>query len=96
MVYYIVAMGTSSPDFVKVMGGESEATVLTGLKPYSRYSVSVQAITNSGRDGLPSEVWVTTREGGRASIIHWTRDCNVVLTCRAIVLSWAKLNKNKI
>ena len=79
MVYYIVGMGTSSPDFVKVRGGESETTVLTGLKPYSRYSVSVQAITNSGRDGLPSEIWVTTREGGRASIIHWARGYNVML-----------------
>ena len=64
LVYDLVGMATSSRGFVQVMGAGNIAAVLTSLKPYSTYSIQVQAMTANGRDGLPSEVWVTTKEGG--------------------------------
>lgn len=78
LVYYLTGLVPSPPVFVQVMGAGIQAAVLTSLKPYSTYRVHVQAMTASGRDGLPSEVWVTTKEGGTCrnirSLIKWSRD----------------------
>ncbi|KAL9957849.1 hypothetical protein ACROYT_G034798 [Oculina patagonica] len=63
LIYDLQGAVPSPPAFLQVMGENTKAVVLTGLKPYSTYRIRIQVMTASGRDGQPSTVWVRTQEG---------------------------------
>ena len=65
LAYQMHGTVPSPRTFLKVTGRNKSTVLLKGLKPYSTYSIQLQVMTATGKDGRPSTAWVRTKEGGR-------------------------------